>query len=109
MVYTLVQGRDRHTSAVGGERGQAEVEFWVRSFSLERWSTCTGVICISPFPNKPWFLHVCSTSLLKTLWDKETLFFTLLENILPFSSNLGMSSANSFSFEESKICCVGQS
>ena len=53
MVYTLVQGRDRHTSAVGGERGHAEVEFWVRSFSLERWSTCTGVICISPFPNKP--------------------------------------------------------
>ena len=27
----------------------------------------------SPFPNKPWFLHVCSTSLLKTLWEKEKL------------------------------------
>ena len=26
---------------------------------------------INPFPNKPWFLHVCSTSLLKTLWEKE--------------------------------------
>ena len=24
----------------------------------------------SPFPNKPWFLCVCSTSLLKTLWKK---------------------------------------
>ena len=22
---------------------------------------------LNPFPNKPWFLHVCSTSLLKTL------------------------------------------
>ena len=22
----------------------------------------------NPCPNKPWFLHVCSTSLLKTLW-----------------------------------------
>ena len=22
---------------------------------------------INPFPNKPWFLHVCSTSLLKTV------------------------------------------
>ena len=26
------------------------------------------------FPSKPWFLHVCSTSLLKTLWEKENLF-----------------------------------
>ena len=23
--------------------------------------------------NKPWFIHVCSTSLLKTLWEKEKL------------------------------------
>ena len=27
----------------------------------------------SPFPNKPWFLHVSSTSILKTLWEKEKL------------------------------------
>ena len=26
---------------------------------------------IKPFPDKPWFLRVCSTSLLKTLWKKE--------------------------------------
>ena len=26
---------------------------------------------INPFPNKPRVLHVCSTSLLKTLWEKE--------------------------------------
>ena len=25
------------------------------------------------FPNKPWFLRVCSTNLLKTLWEKEKL------------------------------------
>ena len=25
------------------------------------------------FPSKPWFLHICSTSLLKTLWEKEKL------------------------------------
>ena len=24
----------------------------------------------NPFPYKPWFLHVCSTNLLKTLWKK---------------------------------------
>ena len=28
---------------------------------------------INPFPNKPLFLHVCSTSILKTLWEKEKL------------------------------------
>ena len=33
-------------------------------------------ILINPFPNKPWFLHVCSTSLLKTLWEKEKLLVT---------------------------------
>ena len=27
----------------------------------------------NPFPNKPLFLCVCSTSLLKTLWEKEKL------------------------------------
>ena len=26
---------------------------------------------LNPFPNKPGFLRVCSTSLLKTLWEKE--------------------------------------
>ena len=25
----------------------------------------------NPFPNKPWFLHVCSKSLLKTLWERR--------------------------------------
>ena len=28
---------------------------------------------VNPFPNKPWCLHVYSTSLLKTLWEKEKL------------------------------------
>ena len=27
----------------------------------------------NPFPNKSWFLSVCSTNLLKTLWVKEKL------------------------------------
>ena len=30
----------------------------------------------NPFPNKPGFLRVCSTSLLKTLWEKEKLLVT---------------------------------
>ena len=31
---------------------------------------------INPFPNKPWFLCVCSASLFKTLWEKEKLLVT---------------------------------
>ena len=59
------------------------------------------VIFLNPFPNKPWFLLVCSTSLLKTLWEKEkllvlsnfsfsTVFSTRLENFLQFSSNFSL-------------------
>ena len=36
------------------------------------------------------------------------LFSTHLENVLPFLSNLKVSSANSISLEESKICCLGK-
>ena len=35
--------------------------------------TCWNRQHFSPFPNKPWFLCVCCTSLLKTLWEKEKL------------------------------------
>ena len=31
---------------------------------------------VNPFPNMPWFLLVCCTSLLKTLWEKEKLLVT---------------------------------
>ena len=31
---------------------------------------------LNPFPNKPWFLRVCSTRLLKTLREKEKLLVT---------------------------------
>ena len=31
---------------------------------------------LNPFPNKPWFLRVCSTSPLKTPWEKEKLLIT---------------------------------
>ena len=65
-------------------------------------------------------LYDCSTSLLKTLRKKEKLLVTsnfsfshgvfyLLGEFLPFSSNLELSSANSFSLEESNICRLGKS
>ena len=74
----------------------------------------------NPLPNKPRFLLVCSTSLLKTLWGKEKLlvksnffffsavFFTFMENFLIFSLNLKLSYANSFILKESKLCCLGE-
>ena len=74
-----------------------------------------------PFPNKPWFSHIYSTSLLKTLSvgkgeiarNEQFLLFpqcfvTLLENPVPFSLILKSSSANSFSLELSKICHFGK-
>ena len=60
------------------------------------------------FPNKPWFLRVYSTSLLKTL-ENETkrneqfilfpVFSTCLDNFLLFPSNLKLLSVNSLSLE----------
>ena len=73
---------------------------------------------INPFLNKPWFLCVCSKSLLKTLGKGEIacyeqfllfpVFSTCLEKFLLFSLNSKLSSAISFSLEESKICHLGK-
>ena len=74
---------------------------------------------IIPFPNKPWFLRVCSKSLLKTLREKEKLLvmsnFSFSHSVsypfqkcLLFSSNLKLSSAKSFSLQESKNCRLGK-
>ena len=51
-------------------------------------------VTLTPFPNKPMFSHVCSTSPLKTPWENEkllignfsfpTVFSTFLENFQPF-------------------------
>ena len=42
-------------------------------------------IRVNPFPNKPWFLCVCSASLLKTLWEKGKL---LVMSNFSFSHNV---------------------
>ena len=94
---------------------------WVKKPELSIQARILGLVAfnlgdlLNPFPNKPWVLHVCTISLLKTLWEKEKLvitsnfsfspmFSTLLDNFRLFSSSLKLSSANSFSLEESKIC-----
>ena len=80
---------------------------------------CT-VTSLNPLANKPWFLHVCSTSLLKTLWGKKEIvsneqfypfpvvFSILSENFPPFTSNLKLSFTNSFKLGEPKICRLGK-
>ena len=40
------------------------------------WYVTLIKVTVNPFPNKPWFLHLCSTSLLKTLCEKEKLLVT---------------------------------
>ena len=70
----------------------------------------------NPFPKMPWFLRVCSASLLITLWEKEKLlvksnfsfFHSIFYPFLLFSPNLKLSSASTFSLEKSKICCLGK-
>ena len=85
----------------------------------EVFDTVHHIAAFNPFPNKPWFLRVCGTSLLKTLWKKEKSLvrsnfsfsrsvFIYFENFLSLSSNLKLSSANSFCLEEPKICRLGK-
>ena len=52
---------------------------------------------INPFPNKPWFLRVCSTSILKTLWEKEKLLI---------SSNFSFSHSVFYLFEELSVIFI---
>ena len=94
------------------EEKKSERVKWIWTTNLRR--------TVNPFPNKPRVLCVCSLSLLKTLGKKMLLvrsnfFFSnsisigIWVNFLPFSSNLKLSSANSFSIGLSKVCRLGKS
>ena len=45
---------------------------------------------------------------LQSISPFPTMFYTLFENFLPFSSNLKLWSANCFSLEVSKMCGLGK-
>ena len=47
--------------------------------TLSVWNRLKFVVWkrVNPFLNKPWFLRVCRTILLKALWEKEKLCFLL--------------------------------
>ena len=55
----------------------SEKFLWWYLAGMSDWNSCCFLkVSFNPFPNKPWFLHVCSTCLLKTLWEKEKLLVT---------------------------------
>ena len=74
------------------------------------------VLCndLNPFPNKPWFLRVYSTSLLKKLGKGEIArneqFLIFPQCFLPFWRSLCLfhQIKDSFSLDESKICRLGK-
>ena len=53
-----------------------KVSIHVSLHNLHRLAGADPFCYLNPFPNKPWFLHVCCTSLLKALWEKDKLFLT---------------------------------
>ena len=67
------------------ERKKQENDSFQQEFSVSRYDL------INCFPNKLWFLRVCSTSFLKV-------YSTHLDNFQPFSYNSKLSSANYFQF-----------
>ena len=75
----------------------------------------TLITLFNSFPNKPRFLRVCSTSLLKTLWEREKLLvtsnFSFSHSVFyPFwdLSTIFIKVEKSFILEASKMCRLGK-
>ena len=62
--------------------GALAATVWLKYCRKWHWTPCNQsinlqeILILNPFPNRPWFLRVCSTSLLKTLREKEKLLVT---------------------------------
>ena len=124
-----------------GDNGQCDVNLskirWceINKEDCKATCNCDGrfsifmIKTVNPFPNKPRFLRVCNTSLLKTLREKEKLLVTsnfsfshsvfypfgeLYAIFYPFGElytifiQFEIVDALSFNLEESKICCLGK-
>ena len=65
------------------------------------WQLVASQLLFNPFPNKPWFLRVCCTSLLKIPWEKEKLLVTsnFPQCFLPVWRTF-------FHFHQIWICCL---
>ena len=77
------------------------------SLLRQRYLTHSHTMTPSATPGKQTFWQHCGkrrNCSLRAISPFPTVFSTRLDNFLPFSSNLKLSSANSFSLEASKIC-----
>ena len=74
---------------------------------------------VYPFPNKPWFLCVCSRSLLKVQWEKEkslimsnfSFFHSVFNSITKRKCHFkkfNLSSANAINLDQSKNLSFGK-
>ena len=92
---------------------------WYIMISLLILKRKQGHNSLNHFPSKPWFLRVCSLSLLKTLWEKEKLLvtsnFSFSHNVFyPFEKlaaifiKVEFVVCKVFQFEESKIYGLGK-
>ena len=70
---------------------------------LIEWCFAPLSTIFNPFPNKPWFLCICSTSLLKTLWEQKKLLIT--SNFSYSHSVFQLFGELSTIFIEFKNCC----
>ena len=80
---------------------------WCNHFLLPSWLTNSHTMTRFDAPGKQAFWKHCGkrrNCLSRAISPFPTVFSTHLDNFLPFSSNFKLSSANSFSLEESKIC-----
>ena len=94
----------RNTKCTCYQPFYSTTKFFLKAQSLGR---LNSVLFVSPFQNKPLFLCVCSSSLLKTLWQKEKLLvmsnFSFHGVFYPFGEIsaifIELSSADSLSLE----------
>ena len=75
MIGNVVGNRNRSTAIQNMVR-KGEKPVLVTMLFQSQLTLYHTITTFNPFPNKPWFLRVCWTSLLKTLWEKKKLLVT---------------------------------
>ena len=75
---TSVRSKNIFTDISWYPTGKHEIKSGYYGFMVTWWVAwyLTSRRWVNPFPNKLWFLHVCSKCLLQPLWEKEKLLVT---------------------------------
>ena len=76
LVFTYLQYKSFENSVEKGEIAHNKQFLLFLQCFLPSWRTFSQCHRFYPFPNKPWFLRIYSTILLKTQWEKEKLLVT---------------------------------